>query len=220
MVLSLLCFEKGMINMENNYKPNSHRSKETTKESNTERQKLEKVVSGTAKVKKKSPTRKFADVFISEDVSNVKTYIVSDVLIPAAKKLIFDTIRDGMEMLLYGGTTRGERRSGYRADYVSYNRFSEPRGSRKTSGETRTRTGYSYNDIFLDSRAEAEEVLARMDEAIDMYGIVSVADLYDLIGEPHNYTDNKYGWTNIRNAEAVRTRDGYLLKFPKALPID
>ena len=72
---------------------------------------------------------------------------------------------------------------------------------------------------MLETRGEAEEVLARMDELIDMYGQVSVADLYDLVGKTCEYTDNKYGWTNIRNAEPVRVRDGYLLKMPKALPI-
>ena len=59
-----------------------------------------------------------------------------------------------------------------------------------------------------------------MDELIDTYGSVSVADMYDLVGMSCNYTDNKYGWTNLRNAEPVRVRDGYLLKMPKATPID
>ena len=53
-----------------------------------------------------------------------------------------------------------------------------------------------------------------------MYGTVSVADLYDLVGISGNYTDNKYGWTNIRNAEPIRVRDGYMLKLPKALPLN
>ena len=42
----------------------------------------------------------------------------------------------------------------------------------------------------------------------------------DLVGVTGNYTDNKYGWTNIRNAEVVRVRDGYRIKLPRALPID
>ena len=73
---------------------------------------------------------------------------------------------------------------------------------------------------MLETRGEAEDVLSRMDELIDTYGVVSVADLYDLVGISCNYTDNKYGWTNLRNAEPVRVRDGYMLKLPKALPID
>ena len=66
-----------------------------------------------------------------------------------------------------------------------------------------------------------EEVLDKMFELLDTYQFVSVADLYDLVGVTGNYTDNKYGWTNLRGAEPVRMRDGgYALKLPKAYPID
>ena len=59
-----------------------------------------------------------------------------------------------------------------------------------------------------------------MEEEIDQYGIISVSDLCELVGISGNYTDNKYGWTSLRTADVVRTRDGYILKLPKALPID
>ena len=59
-----------------------------------------------------------------------------------------------------------------------------------------------------------------MDELIETYGMVSVADLYDLVGITCNYTDNKYGWTSVRNAEPVRTRDGYVLKLSRPIPIN
>lgn len=198
-----------------NYTPNSHKYKEEQK-AVEERKKVEKVISGTAKVKKKSGASKFKDVFLAEDAANVKTYIVSDVLIPAAKKLITDIVKDGIDMILYGGT-RGhrDRSSGYRADTVSYNRYSD----RRYDNEPRTRTPYSYDEIILPSRSAAEEVLDRMDELIKEYGQVAVADLYDLVGITGSYTDNKYGWTNLRNAEAIRDRDGYLLRLPKALPL-
>lgn len=203
------------------YKSNSHRSKETRKESGTERKKIEKVVQGTAKVKKKSKTSKFAEMFLAEDVSSVKSHIVADVLIPAAKKLLVDTVRDAVDMLVYGETNRGKRLSGYRADYVSYNRFSDRRDDRRLINDSRTRSSYSYDDIVLESRGEAEEVLDRMDELIETYGMVSVMDLYDLVGVSGNYTDNKYGWVNIKNAEPVRTMGGgYMLKLPKTIPLN
>jgi hypothetical protein len=41
-----------------------------------------------------------------------------------------------------------------------------------------------------------------------------------LVGITGNYTDNKYGWTDIRSASVNRTRDGYALKLPKALPLN
>ena len=184
-----------------------------------EKKKVEKVISGTAKVKKKGATRKFADVFISEDANSVKSYLFSDVFVPALKKLLSDIVKDGVEMLLYGSTGgRGNRTDRFRGDYVSYTKYSDRRDDRRYS-DNRSSV-YSYNDITLNNRGEAEEVLLRMDELIEMYGVVTVADLYDLVGVTGTYLDNKYGWMNIRNAEVVRVRDGYLLKFPKATPID
>ena len=76
------------------------------------------------------------------------------------------------------------------------------------------------DDIILESRGEAEDVLERMDELIATYQLVSVADFYDLVGVSGNYTDNKYGWTDIRNASVIRVRDGYMIKLPKALPLN
>lgn len=203
--------------MENNYKPNSHKYKEEQKET-TERKKLEKVITGTATVKKRKHN-KFVEMFISEDVSNVKTYILSDILIPAAKKLVSDIVRDGINMILYGNTEQ-YRRSGTRADYVSYNKYSDRRYDDRYYNDYRTKTAYSYDDISLESRGEAEEVLDTMCDLIDTYGMVSVMDLYELVGITGQYTDNKYGWTNLRSAEPIRLGDGrYMLKLPKAIPL-
>lgn len=183
------------------------------------KKKVEKVVSGNVKVKKKNGVTKFADNFISEDIHNVKSYVITDVLIPSIKRAISEMVTNGIDMILYGGTG-GRSRKGV-SDRISYRNYYDRRDDDRYRDRDRVRTSpYSFDDIVLDSRGEAEEVLARMDELIDQYGIVSVADLYDLVGVTGNYTDNKYGWTNIRNAEPIRVRDGYMLRLPKALPIN
>lgn len=199
------------------YKANSHRVKEEQKSKEVVKKDIQPVAK--AKTKKKSEVKKFADVFIAEDITSVKDYIVNDVLIPAAKKAISDIITNGIDMILYGEAKgRDRRRDG--GSRVSYTKYYE-RDRDRDYDRTRTRRSvYDYDDIILDTRGEAEDVLNRMDDLIDAYGMVSVADLYDLVGVSGNYTDNKYGWTNLRNAEVRRTRDGYLLKLPKALPFD
>ena len=199
-----------------NYAPNSKKFKEEQKAELEEKKKIDKVVSGPVKIKKKNEFSKFKDVFISEDIANVKSYVFMDVLVPAIKKAISDIITNGIDMILYGDSGRNRRSSG--ASKVSYRDYYD-RGRDRRDEPTRSRTGYNYDEIIIDSRGEAEEVLARMDELIETYGIVSVADLYDLVGETCDYTANKYGWTNIRNSEPVRVRDGYILKLPKPLPI-
>ena len=201
--------------MNEEYKPNSHKFREGQTEALTDR-KIQKVVHGKVKTKPKSGMSKITDIFISEDAANVKSYIMMDVLVPAVKKAISDIVRDGIDMILYG-ESRG-RRNSTSSSYVSYRDYSRS-DDRDRFRDSRIRSGYNHDDIILESRGEAEEVLTRMDELIDTYGVVSVADLYDLIGKSCEYTDNKYGWTNIRNAEPIRVRDGYMLKLPKALPI-
>lgn len=195
------------------YKPNSHRSKEEVNNPPAEKKEIKPVVKGKV-VKKKNNVRKLTDVFVSEDVQNVKSYILMDVLVPAIKKAISDIVTNGIDMMLYGESGRTKKRSS--ADYVSYNRYYDRR-DRDERYVTKSR--YSYDDIIFESRAEAEEVLDRMSEIIDTYGAVSVADLYDLVDVSGTYTDNNYGWDNVHNAEAVRVRDGYILKLPKIIAL-
>lgn len=201
------------------YTPNSHKFKEEQKANQTTapaEKKVEKVVKGNVKIKKKSEVRKFADIFLPEDVSNVKSFIVQDVLIPALKKVISDTV----DTFLYGGGRRGNGASN--ASKVSYSSYYG--GDRFDRKDDRppfdTRRGFDLGDVILDTRQEANEVLNRMEELIDSYKKVSVMDLYDLLGKSCDYTCNNYGWTSVRAAEVIRARDGYLIKFPKPMPIN
>lgn len=204
------------------YAPNSHKSKEEKALTEVpERKKLEKVVTGKVKTKKRNEISKLGEIFIAEDARNVKSYILMEVLVPAVKKAISDIVTNGIDMLLFGEGGRTRRTSS--ASTVSYRNYYDQKDITRrdySSARVGTRTGYSYDDIILETRGEAEEVLARMDELIETYGIVSVADMYDLVGKTCNYTDNKYGWTNILNAEPIHVRDGYMLKMPKAGPIN
>ena len=62
------------------YTPNSHKYKEQQKNAVTEEKRVQKVVTSPVKTKT-NEARKLADIFISEDISNVKNYIFMDVLV-------------------------------------------------------------------------------------------------------------------------------------------
>lgn len=198
-----------------NLPDNSRKGRAEAKKA-TEGKRAEKIVSGKVKTKK-NDMRKLTDIFISEDVANVKSYILMDVLVPSIKKAIYDIVVNSLDMSLFGGRGSGRRSTAEKVSYRDYNGVS--RRDERTYGSSRTASGYSYDDIILETRGEAEAVLARMDEIMEEYEIVRVADLYDLVGVTGEHTDNKYGWTNIRNAEVERVRDGYRIKMPRALPI-
>lgn len=200
-----------------NLPDNSHKARDEKKASAQEEKRVDKVVHGKVKTQKNNK-RKLADLFISEDAGNVKNYIFLDVIIPAVKKAIYDLVVGALDMSLYGGRGgSGKRSTADRVSYRDYNSVS--RRDTRSYESARTTSGYSYDDIVLETRGEAEAVLSRMDEIMEEYEIVRVADLYDLVGITGEHTDNKYGWTNIRNAKIVRVRDGWKIEMPRALPI-
>lgn len=197
------------------YKPNSNRFKEQQKEaSTTEKKKIEKVTTGKVKVKKKTGLQKMAGAMFAEDAEKVKSYILMDVLLPTIADGITDVLKKSIDAIF------GRKSSGRdsRSSKVSYRSYYDNPDSRGTS--TKARSVYDYDDIIFDSRGEAEEVLDRMDELVELYGNVSVAEFYDLAGISSEYTSNKYGWTNIHTAKIVRVSgDGYMIKLPRVMPL-
>lgn len=199
------------------YKPNSNKYKEEqAANAKKDEKRVEKVVTGKVITKKEGFFTKMFKGFISEDAKDVKSYVFGDVLIPAIKKAISDIVTDGIDIILYG-ESRGKRGRST-ADRVSYRNYYDRSDSYRRPAPSYN--DYSYDNIILETRGEAEEVLARMDELMDTYGLVRVADLKDLVGITGTYTDNKYGWTNIRSAEVIRVRDGFTIKMPRAVVID
>lgn len=199
------------------YKSNSHKAREARKETLPEK-KVEKVISGTAKSKKKNELKKFADVFISEDANNVKSYILLDVLVPAVKKAISDIVTNGIDMILYGESGKTKKNS--TASKISYRSYYEKENNRRDYTNQRARSGFDYDEIIFENRGDAEAVLDAMNDIISQYNVVSVLDLYDLADvSTDNYTAKNYGWTDISGCKAVRVNDGYVLKLPRALPL-
>lgn len=87
------------------YKSNSDKARQ---EQQSEK-KVEAVITGAAKTRKKGEMQKFADVFIAEDANNVKSYILMEVIVPAVKKAISDIVTTGIDMILYGEAGRSKK---------------------------------------------------------------------------------------------------------------
>ena len=198
----------------NDIKPNSHKYKTE----NSEKKKIEPVVKSGAKLRKKNELQKVAGSIISEDAKSVKSYILMDVLVPAINDAIEDIVTNGIRMLLRGDTSA--RRSGPSGgiSHISYNKAYD---RRDRSSLDRPRGVMDFDDLILPTRYEAEEVLRSLDDLIETYRIVSVADMYEAAGiRDFEYTARNYGWKDIRRAEVVHVRNGYWLKMPNVSPID
>lgn len=198
----------------NDIKPNSHKYKTE----NSEKKKIEPVVKSGAKLRKKNEFQKVAGSIISEDAKSVKSYILMDVLVPAIKDAIEDIVTNGIRMLLRGDTSARRNGPSGGISHISYNKAYDRR-DRSSLG--RPRGVMDFDDLILPTRYEAEEVLRSLDDLIETYRIVSVADMYEAAGiRDFEYTARNYGWKDIRRAEVVHVKNGYWLKMPNVSPID
>lgn len=207
------------------------RSSEPAPQKKPEDKKLEKVITGSVVQQKKSFGKRLTETFLDDATKNVKEYIFHDVLIPAAKSMICDMVGWGgmMEMILFGERRGSRTRRDGGQSYVSYNRasyspFSSTRDRDRDRDRDRgperdisrgARARHDFDEIVLETRGEAEEVLSMLVDLTIDYGQATVGDLYDLVGIESNFTDNKYGWTDLRNASVNRVRKGYLIDLPK-----
>ena len=181
------------------YRSNSDKSREKQTNKPVPEKKIEKVVQGEVRSKKKSGLQKITDAFVPDDVANVKSYIIEDIVVPAAKEILLDSVK---AILGINGKNGNKQTPASRVSYRQY--YNNDSRRNYSSGGNRSRNSYDFDDIVIDNRGEAEEVLDRMEEIIATYGLFSVADFYELVGVPSNYTDNNYGWSNLRNAYVDR----------------
>lgn len=192
-----------------NFEPNSHKHKESQEEKKV----IAPVVSGKAEKKKKSEWSKFKDQLISEDAPNMKTYLVTDVLIPAIKKTFVDLVKQAVDILVYGRNASKTTSTASKVSYRSY--YSEPRSPDKPKGIL------DYDELTFETKADAETVLMALKDIIDQFGIAKIGDLYELSNVTFtDYTVNSYGWKDLNTASVIRYGDRYLLRLPRALPIN
>lgn len=199
------------------YPNNSQRNKKDA----IEKKEVKKVVSGTAK-RRKNEVRKLTDIFIQDDITNVKSFIIEEIVIPSVKDTLYDVITNIADGLLFGGgkgrSKKGKTSSG---SFINYTNYSTKDRHTSSNSRPRDRERYSYDDVELDSRGEAEHVLDTMVAMIERYGEVSVADYYELVGLHGEFTDEKFGWENLSSASVERLRGGkYFVKLPRPKPLE
>lgn len=179
------------------------------------KKKIEPVVSKPAIRKSKSKAKSFLGSFISEDVGDIKKHIIDDYVKPSSQ----DWIRNCLIFVVnavFGGTGKAIQ-NGIGINYVDYSKKSNIR----TQSSSGVRSIQRFDDIFVSTRGEAESVLESLRSQIEIYGIVSVADLNDMLNIPGHFTDEKYGWSNIDGAYIKPiSYNKYLIVLPDASPIN
>lgn len=201
------------------YTKPSKEPKVEDKEVPKEKRKLEKAIAGTAKVKKENGFSRLLKVFMAEDITNIREVIIWDVVVPSIRDTLFKSINNGAHILFYGEPEAPK--SSLAAPRVSYNNYYD-RGKQAPQRERVNNLRPELpRTVTVDTREDAENILYELSAMIDDYGMASVLDMKDVVGEPTKSTDNAYGWTSVENATIKRNRDGtYDLNLPRPMPFD
>ena len=183
--------------------------------------KVEKVISGNVKTRRQPLGKKFADTFLGDDLDSVRGYIIFDVLIPTIKDTISNIVSNGVEILLFGEPRRG---GSHKKDgpYVSYSDYYKKDKKERRSSGMRKNERHNFREIIFESRGDAEDVRDAMIDILESdYAQVSIGDLYDLCDITGNFTDHRYGWTDLRGAEVRRAKGGgWIIDFPRVELLD
>lgn len=161
--------------------------------------------------------KKLSGLFSGQDFSDVVNYVASDVVLPMVKVMVVDSFSRGIERMVYGDAPA--RRGGTKYSYNGASRPSESLGFRPR--ETRPPQGLSHGaiEVQVETKEEAETVVERLGDLIEMYRVATVGDLFNLTGLPTSYTDENFGWDSIRGIRMVQNRDGYIIRLPRQQPL-
>lgn len=205
------------------YKPNSHRFKESQKGVSTppaaQPKKVQKVVAGKVTAKPKNGVTKFFENFLAEDFRKVKDYVYKDIVMPTIKDTIWTIIARGSERLIFGESGHSPKNS--KLPFINYNGLFKSNAPTQTPTVGSTASQYSVDNIILEDRGDAERVLAAMNGHIAEFGEVSISTLYEFIGEPiGDFMCTRWGWRSLNTAGIIRTSSGgYKLDLPRPVSL-
>ena len=178
----------------------------------------------TTNVVEKKSGKKSNMRLVSEDAKSVGSYVMIDIIIPKIKELITSGFKYAIDFIFYGskgakGTKPGIDTVSY-SSYYTGSSYQQPSTGYSNPMAPKQNTIFTIGDIVFPDREDADKVLLALQESIIKYGTATVADFYDFINKAHSYTDNKYGWKDLRDAEIIRVDGGFSIRFPKVIPID
>lgn len=193
--------------------------------------KVEKVVTAPVIKKNKSWIDRFASTFFQEkDAKSVGDFVVQEILIPAARAMLFDIVRTatdrikgGFEDLLFnGGRAPSSSNSvpGRPTVVVPYNKLYDRNRPSQTSYHERPRSHHDFTQYLFQTQGDAQAVFDKMFAVLEEYGLVTVSVFFELIEQPDTYVDNKYGWKNLSQTRIVRVQGGWIIDLPEPKPLD
>jgi hypothetical protein len=217
-----------------NYQGNSKLDKEIAAETK-EGPKLKKIEGVTVTELKPTLGRRIRASFGGNNLKMVGAAVLAEVIIPTAKDLLSNVIDEGSRRMIYGES--GSRRRGGMASTVASTLVGNATRIRSTNYSTistqtaaaapttlsaRERNNFDFSNLAFPERAQVEAIIEAMYDTIEEYGMITVAGLYDLLGQSGTgFTDQKFAWDarTFAGTKPAKIREGWVLDLPLPLEV-
>ena len=176
----------------------------------------------------KGSTKSF---FGGNTVNQIKSYLISDVLIPAVKDFVEDGVLAILDNVLHPDTSNVNyyKRSGLprnNNERIRYDQISKRSNLRSVGVSDSRKSPEDYNNLVYASRGEAEVTLRRLYDIVSEFGVASVYDYYKLNGVTGEWSTDRYGvdihsFPDPRSCGEVRhVPGGYSIILPRVSVIE
>ena len=175
-------------------------------------------------------------LFFGEDgFRGIADHLVHEVFIPSIQNTIADVATNAIQRAIFGDNYDYRRRSANDYWYGS-RRYIDNRLSSSSRGRGYTDYNKQYDKprsrksenlsnsvrmIEFDTANDANDVLAVMIDNVEQYGLVTVADFYELsdvktgANVSSKFTDHQFGWTNLDDVRILPfLGGGFYISFP------
>lgn len=189
--------------------------------------KFKPVVSAPAKKAKRGILERLVNTLIGpEGIPAVGKKLNKDIVIPALKELLVNSISAGIQQMVYHGDAPKSNQTYYGPNSgTSYNSYYKQKNQYTGTQPVEPVSASNFNSrrYVMASYQEASNVLENLIAAADQYDWVSLADFYDLIAvSSDNPMDNGRGWNDgmLRTARVITVRGGFAVDLPFPMPED
>lgn len=188
--------------------------------------KKNKVVAGDTKFVEKPLGKRIVESFTGATMAEVGTYVLFEVIIPAAKDLLFESLKEGIQRKLYGDSrprvgTSSSIRPVTTVMRTAYNEMTKPKQVSRPDISPKARAQHDFREVSFADRSDAERVLAELEREIAEYEATTVSTFYELVGLNASYQDRVWGWEDIRGAGVRRLPGGgFVIDLPNPKPLE
>lgn len=135
------------------------------------------------------------------------------------KQFVFGTIEEYLGGIKKDRKSHSDHFGNYKSYYTEYGR--KKYGPKVRSYTDQQQQKRDVDGIIFDNRGEAETVLSNMVDLMIDYGLVTIADFYDLVGIKTSFSNNDWGWigASLANVNVSRVRHGYKINLPDPIKL-